>query len=75
MKGFILMNRIKEIVDAKGQNPHWLSRKTGVTYRVVRELYNSPQIKPTTSIGTLAAIAQVLDRTVDDLYIVQPKTN
>lgn len=69
-EGVVFVNRIKEIVDSMERNPHWLSKKAHVTYRIVRNLYNQEAIPPSTSIGTLWAIAQALGVKVDDLYTI-----
>lgn len=66
-----MVNKIKEHLDNIGQNPHWLSRKADLTYRIVLKLCTRDTIPPTTSIGTLQSIATALGVKVDDLYTVQ----
>jgi hypothetical protein len=68
MEQMELVSRIKFLLDKTGQNPHWLSMQSGLTYRVVLRLYNSATIPLTTPIGTLLSIAKVLGVKVDDLY-------
>jgi hypothetical protein len=63
-----LTNKIKKLVDDLGQNPHWLSVQSGLTYRVVLRIYKSKDIPATTPIGTLLSIARVLNVQIDDLY-------
>jgi hypothetical protein len=63
-----LENNIKKLVDEKGDNPHMISKATGLTYRIVLKLYSSEEIPTTTPIGTLLAIAEYLGVGVDSLY-------
>lgn len=66
-----MISKIKELVDKAGLNPHWISTRTRITYRIVLGLYNSEVIPPKTGIGTLQSIASVLGVKVDDLYEVK----
>jgi hypothetical protein len=70
-RGVVLVNRIKEIVDSQDRNPHWLSKRADLSYRVVLKLYKAEMVPASTSIGTLWSIADVLGVTVDELY--QPR--
>jgi DNA-binding Xre family transcriptional regulator len=63
-----MANKIKQLADAQKKNPHILSLETGLTYRVVLNLYKTEEIKPTTPIGTLERIALALGVKVSDLY-------
>lgn len=64
-----LLNLIREIAIGAGfDNPHALARQSGITYRIVKRLYDAPYVKPTTSIGTLDTLALTLGVKVDDLY-------
>ena len=63
-----MTNQIKRLVDDIEKNPHWLSRRADLTYRIVLNLYKSDDIPPTTSIGTLQKIADALGVSVADLY-------
>lgn len=67
----IMVNKIKGLMDAAGLNPHQVSRKTGITYRIVLGLYHSDTISIDTKIGTLLSIASALGVKVDDLYTVE----
>jgi hypothetical protein len=76
VKEFRLVSNIKDLllgmdIPERNRNPHWLARETGLTYRIVLNLYNSETIPYTTQMGTLLAIAQVLGVTVDDLYTIE----
>lgn len=66
-----MVNKIKELMDKAGLNPHQVSRKTGITYRIVLGLYHSDTISPDAKIGTLLLIANEIGVKVDDLYTVQ----
>lgn len=74
-EGIVFVNKIKQLVDKLERNPHWLSKKANVTYRIVRNLYNEATIPPSTSIGTLFSIAQALGVAVDELYIAEDHLN
>lgn len=65
-------SKVKDLVDKAGLNPHQISRKTGITYRIVLGLYQRDTISPDVKIGTLQAIAGVLGVRVDDLYNLRP---
>lgn len=73
MEGVIMINKIKILLDSIKQNPHWLSQKANLTYRVVLRLYKADTIPPTTPIGTLWSIAKVLGVKIDDLYEAIPQ--
>lgn len=68
---FVLHNRIRQLVDAQGLNPHQVSNKTKTTYRIILGLYNSDTISLDIRMSTLWAIATVLGVKVDDLYTVE----
>lgn len=70
-EGIVMVNQIKSLLDSIEKNPHWLSRQSNVTYRIVLGLYKSYTIPPTTSIGTLWSIASALGVGVDDLYKIE----
>lgn len=72
-EGVIMISKIKTLLDAKGKNPHWLSQQANITYRIVLRLCSSETIPPTTPIGTLWSIAEVLGTSVDDLYIIEKR--
>ena len=63
-----MINKISDLLDNIGKNPHWLSQKTSITYRIVLGLCKEKVIPPKTTIGTLQSIATVLGVKVDDLY-------
>lgn len=66
-----MASKIKRLIDEMNTNPHAVSRKAGLTYRIVLELYNADQVKPSTPIGTLVKIANVLEVPVTDLFEVK----
>jgi hypothetical protein len=69
----LFVNLVKQIANVAGfDNPHALAIDSGVTYRIVRRLYNAEYIKPTTPIGTLYKISRSLGVTVDDLFRPEP---
>lgn len=71
LEDITMVNKIKTLIDQAGTNPHQVSRRTGITYRIVLGLYQKDVISPDTKIGTLWLIADALGVGVDDLYTVQ----
>ena len=63
-----MANKIKQLIDDRETNPHQVSQKAGLTYRIVLSLYNAEYIKGTTPIDTLQRVADVLGVSVGDLY-------
>lgn len=66
-----MRSKIKQIIENQGTNPHAVSKKTGLTYRIVLGLHNAEYIKRSTPIGTLEDIAYALNVSVIDLYEVE----
>lgn len=71
LEGVIMVSKVKDLTDKAGLNPHQLSKKTGITYRIVLGLYQGGTISPDVRIGTLQSIASVLGVKVDDLYRIE----
>ena len=66
-----MINKIKQLIDEHNTNPHAVSRKSGLTYRIVLDLYNAEELKPSTPIGTLQRIADALGEPVTRLFEVE----
>lgn len=60
------MNRIKEVLDAKGIKQTWLSEKLGKSYNMVNS-YAQNRSQP--SLEILNEIAEILDVDVKDLVV------
>ena len=63
-----MKSNIKQLVEDNKTNAHLVSQQAGLTYRVVLALCKAEKIKPTTPIGTLQKIGEVLGVRVDQLY-------